>query len=556
MNLPLLCHAQETWHLTRLHIKNDGLNRAFSAQADFRTKKPLQLTPLCRVTIKLSAHCHVEAVVKRIQYNGRKLGLSYYTLTFASQLCYSNAKHSENYIHMPLKQICQQLLQRQGIKQQQFLADDKIITYVTQYQQIDWQFLQWLLAQHNLYLYENRQGQFVICHKLSQVAPAQLLQFNTLNMNTTDKTVVYARTFIENAHGRQYYFKSLYTDLQAGQVIHFSDNNYLYNKSFRILSLNHFFDDGKYHNEITAQPLHDPNQHPTSQHFIAKNVSARVSKTNENILDRQGNYTLKFAFDKNHPLSNIPRRQDFIRHHGGGMHFPLPQNSQVLVAYLEQDAQRPVIIAQQPSITQPSVVNNDNASQYVIQTPVQCRFMLDEKNRAVELQANSAKICLQPQGVFINTSTNSINVFCKQHFHLNSGKHLSNHCHTWKYIMHNDHECIVKKGRIILHAKQHLTLNANTLQWQCQTLNAKISQQFDWQSQRLSINIQENFDGQIQQQLSITGANINLSAQGQFLLGNGIKLNQQNIKFSGKKLQIDTAKLTLHGHSQLHLTRK
>lgn len=52
-----------------------------------------------------------------------------------------------------------------------------------------------------------------------------------------------------------------------------------------------------------------------------------------------------------------------------GMHFPLRENTEVIIAFLNGDPDRPVIMAALPNVEAPSVVTSDNPSDHIVRTP-------------------------------------------------------------------------------------------------------------------------------------------------------------------------------------------
>lgn len=55
--------------------------------------------------------------------------------------------------------------------------------------------------------------------------------------------------------------------------------------------------------------------------------------------------------------------------HPAGMHFPLREGTEVIIAFLNGDPDRPVIMAALPNVEAPSVVTSENPGDYIVQTP-------------------------------------------------------------------------------------------------------------------------------------------------------------------------------------------
>ncbi|ANN68532.1 type VI secretion system Vgr family protein [Bordetella bronchialis] len=96
--------------------------------------------------------------------------------------------------------------------------------------------------------------------------------------------------------------------------------------------------------------------------------------------DEHGRYKVRFLFARQRYDGD--QNSAFVRmatpYAGGaatqglsnaGMHFPLREGTEVLLAFLRGDPDRPVIVAALPNVEAPSPVNVDNAGQHVIATP-------------------------------------------------------------------------------------------------------------------------------------------------------------------------------------------
>ena len=96
--------------------------------------------------------------------------------------------------------------------------------------------------------------------------------------------------------------------------------------------------------------------------------------------DGEGRYKVRFLFARQRYDGNM--NSAFVRmatpYAGGspttevanaGMHFPLREGTEVLLAFLNGDPDRPVIVAALPNTEAPSLVGAENAAQHVIGTP-------------------------------------------------------------------------------------------------------------------------------------------------------------------------------------------
>jgi type VI secretion system secreted protein VgrG len=90
-------------------------------------------------------------------------------------------------------------------------------------------------------------------------------------------------------------------------------------------------------------------------------------------IDEHGRYTIRFYFDTS-PFGGRPKsshRVRLIQHHVGpdyGTHLPLKAGVEVLVAFVDGDPDRPLIVGAAPNPVTPSPVNNFDAKMHRIKT--------------------------------------------------------------------------------------------------------------------------------------------------------------------------------------------
>jgi len=101
-------------------------------------------------------------------------------------------------------------------------------------------------------------------------------------------------------------------------------------------------------------------------------------------IDEHGRYNVKMHFDIDDSDNWDGTASTWIRMlqpHAGiveGMHFPLRKNTEVLVAHLGGDPDRPVIVGAVPTAVQPSPVTEENYSQNVLQTGGENRIEMED----------------------------------------------------------------------------------------------------------------------------------------------------------------------------------
>ena len=99
-------------------------------------------------------------------------------------------------------------------------------------------------------------------------------------------------------------------------------------------------------------------------------------------IDDHGRYLVKIRFDEHDNVNGkASMRVRMMQPHGGsqeGFHFPLRRGTEVLLAFLGGDPDRPVIAGVAPNSHRPSVVTKANATQNVIQSGGLNRLVMED----------------------------------------------------------------------------------------------------------------------------------------------------------------------------------
>jgi type VI secretion system secreted protein VgrG len=89
-------------------------------------------------------------------------------------------------------------------------------------------------------------------------------------------------------------------------------------------------------------------------------------------IDDQGRYRVRFFFDLTTPLGQVASSAlRMIQNHSGaryGTHFPLKPGAEVLIAFVDGDPDRPIIVGAAPNPLTPSPVTSTNADLHVVRT--------------------------------------------------------------------------------------------------------------------------------------------------------------------------------------------
>jgi type VI secretion system secreted protein VgrG len=121
---------------------------------------------------------------------------------------------------------------------------------------------------------------------------------------------------------------------------------------------------------------------PSIHGVIHAHIDADEDRT-EAILDDQGRYRVKFPFDasgtKGGKSSRLVRMAQPYAGPGYGSHFPLHKGTEVLVAFMDGDPDRPVIVGSIPNPHTLSPSTNTNPNQSVIQTASGIRIEMEDR---------------------------------------------------------------------------------------------------------------------------------------------------------------------------------
>ncbi len=120
-----------------------------------------------------------------------------------------------------------------------------------------------------------------------------------------------------------------------------------------------------------------PSIHGILHAHIQSDGSGQVAE-----IDDQGRYKVRMPFDlatkPGMAASRWVRKAQPYAGVGYGMHFPLHKGTEVLIAHLDGDPDRPVIVGAVPHATTPSPVNASNGTQSVIQSATGIRVEMED----------------------------------------------------------------------------------------------------------------------------------------------------------------------------------
>lgn len=108
-------------------------------------------------------------------------------------------------------------------------------------------------------------------------------------------------------------------------------------------------------------------------------------------LDDNGKYWVRFAYDHTDekPVSHPIRQVQPYAGRDCGMHFPLHDQSQVVMSYVDSDPNKPFILGALFNEEQPNVVNARNATENKIVTRSGHTFVMDDKENEQSIQLHT-----------------------------------------------------------------------------------------------------------------------------------------------------------------------
>lgn len=155
-----------------------------------------------------------------------------------------------------------------------------------------------------------------------------------------------------------------------------------------------------YRNSFTAIPSHIQFRPEAriKKPRISGSIVARIDSTESGRyaeLDDQGRYKISLPFDlSNHEPGKGSAWVRMAQPYAGsnhGIHFPLHKDTEVLLAFIDGDPDRPVIAAAVPNVATPSPVNASNQTMNVIQTKGQNRIAIEDQSGSERMLFQSPK---------------------------------------------------------------------------------------------------------------------------------------------------------------------
>lgn len=292
-----------------------------------------------------------------------------------------------------------------------------------------------------------------------------------------------------------YTAKSINPCLQAGFGIEVAETPFWPKKaSFHIISIRHCFEKGSYQNEITFIPAEKPLRPLPVKRNIGQLVHTAVIYGDDDFpyLDKAGRYTYYTHVHDEEDEKSLQQAQRLSPYGGNavgsamGMHFPLHRQAEVLVMYLHNDLNQPVLQNSPPNgLNQPAVVR-DNSWCVLLKTAWgqylqfsdqkhreavslvsahgnQCLHLkADDNNHEIMLRANAGPMRLQAKERQLFASENNLTVHAGENMKLEVKEDAVFQAQT----LH------LQAARFSASSEQSLSINAgNQLEAQAETIS-------------------------------------------------------------------------------------
>jgi type VI secretion system secreted protein VgrG len=244
------------------------------------------------------------------------------------------------------------------------------------------------------------------------------------------------------------------------------------------------------HAHLRLLPLHQAFQAATKPMLLGSFEKATIysKKDGEVDLDDQGRYRVRYPFDApDNP--GLSHRIPFLQYNAGtntGCHFPLPAGTSVMLAYLNGNINRPVIVGSLANDI--SILTSENAYQHIFQTPRGDQLIFDDtpenafirfasahqqNSLTLSAQENNESISLQSQdgSIEINAGNNTL-INCKKttSYHVGNSHHIQVKGKALIKTLQGDFSMTADSADILVAAEKSLFLRSNKGEFQAENL--------------------------------------------------------------------------------------
>lgn len=459
-------------------IINDGFNQDNKAIIQFVTVSPFQFDCVQQnAEIILNAQLQYKGLVTHVSLK-EKAQQDVLEIELSSAMFYLyNDKSNRLFSQSRFKEILQDICSANDIKLHcNNSQSEKIIDLATQYQQSTAEFMQDLLAKHQLFYYSQHDA-LTILDSFQNDDEISLAYRSLLSLQQKTQIVQYAPLRLKN----EFILKSTINTLKPGNIIRIHNHPHeAFNQRFRLLSIKHCYQK-TYHNECQLQLLEQPYACRAPQQRYVGMQQGKVIGQDHAHLDEHGQYKVKMPGQLTTMNLHHIRKLVHFSGDGYGHHFPLYANSHALIAYIDGDINKPVIIGSLLDEQQSNVVSQHNEDEKRLQFSTQQFLGFSQKTQAgltihnqgqtFHLNAHSGDITLHNNDNNIEfTSALSIKQKCLQLYQKEIDGKSEWQIKNNFFSKANNIKFQYENSKSILLCEKTLFLDAANLNWKIQQL--------------------------------------------------------------------------------------
>ena len=228
----------------------------------------------------------------------------------------------------------------------------------------------------------------VVRHVVDPKLPGEVVEWAAGYSTSVEGTVLATVRAQERIGNHRFYRGKCSRPLFAGDLVHVVGHPRLPHPHLRVVEVEHSLELGRNEGGLgenprayecafravpTSEPFRPERRTPRPRidglvHAVTEDGPPGVAH-----LDEQGRYIVTFLFDRADPKRRMASsaRVRMIQAHAGpgyGIHFPLKPGIEVLVAFMEGDPDRPVIVGCVPNVLTSSPVTSSNPRMHRIET--------------------------------------------------------------------------------------------------------------------------------------------------------------------------------------------
>lgn len=566
--------AGKKYPVTHFHCPDDAISTNYRCQVSFTSTDALQGFPGDRLCLAINNKRYLHGRLATWIDYGKMRGLYSYELVFFSDLSVLDPCNNKNYVHQPINNILLLLLQQNKLESYQMSLKESPppTPLVAQYQQSDLSLFEYLLHKHKgFYIWEQLQEKAVLKILDDKTAitasfKAHLLADKPFNTGIDNEEVVFKKSLSRSSNGNVYYFfETNCCALYPGQILHLSTHDIRYNKSFRIIKIEHFGE--QYSDSLHAQQAcllykntltctlssADFLKKPRKQPFL-QTLTANTAAVNDQTLDQKGSYYVNFSYDPHTATPALKRTQDFNGNQIAGMHFPLRKGARVLMGFINDNINTPVLLGQIPTPKQPSPVTNQNPYQYIIRTPQESQWILDDRAQSISLENTNNSVLFHQRGIAFKSHQGNLYIENAKNYALNTGlNHTIQTKAHYQQTLGKASVLLTKKGGITLEASQTLRMQATqNIQIQSQQIQITAKNTVEFLMRNQLCNIKESVEILALELLTCLAGTTHLQASKQCQINEAITLQQNSLKIKAQSLSIRAETIEVYQDTRIN----